>query len=242
MSVRFATQKASLHRSARDSAQTPGENFQSTDAQVRLSTVTLPVATVLEFHCCPAVLWSEDRSECVFNRAARELAGVPDRDVSVGADLWLACVDPLDRERFLSAWQSPLSGESTVVCSYRFIPRGTTSRVELEETALRLAAGGSGKAAVLSRYRIRQSRESASTSSLLHQIGNSLQSVRGEVDLLRLFGGLPQASFDTITQAIENIHELTARLDDTDRAKTAGTNNERHSSGRCTREVHNGRA
>jgi hypothetical protein len=37
------------------------------------------------------------------------------------------------------------------------------------------------------------------------------------VDLLRLFGGLPQSSFDTIVQAIKNIYELTARLDDTDR-------------------------
>jgi hypothetical protein len=172
---------------------------------------------VLEFHGCPAALWSADRSECVFNRAATELIGAPARDIRAGADLWLACVDTPDRERFLSAWQSLLSGENTMVCSYRFVPRGTTSKIELEETALRLTAGCSGRAAVLSRYQLREPRDSLSMRSLVHQIGNNLQSVRGEVDLLRLFGGLPQSSFDTIVQAIENIHELTARLYDTDR-------------------------
>lgn len=62
---------------------------------------------------------------------------------------------------------------------------------------------------------------------LVHQIGNSLQSVRGEVDLFRLYGALPQQSFDTIVQGIENIRELTARLVDTDRvtATRAGNGN-----------------
>lgn len=207
MSVTSATQQGSLQRSLSDSDHARGW----------LATLTLPVATVLESDSCPAALWSDDRSECVFNSAGRRLIGAPARDIRAGADLWLACVDTRDRERFLSAWQSLLSGENTMVCSYRFVPPGTTSKINLEETALRLTDGCSGKAAVLSRYQLRKPRDSSSMRRLVHQIGNNLQSARGEVDLLRLFGGLPQSSFDTIVQAIENIHELTARLDDTDR-------------------------
>lgn len=218
MSVRSVTKQGSLYRSRPDSDHARGDYLPSSDTEGWLSTLTLPVATVLEFHSCPAAFWSADRSECVFNSAATELIGVPARDIRAGADLWLACVDTPDRERFLSAWQSLLSGENTMVCSYRFFPRGgTASKIELEETALRLTAGCSGRAAVLSRYQLREPRDSLSMRRLVHQIGNNLQSVRGEVDLLRLFGGLPQSSFDTIVQAIENIHELTARLDDTDR-------------------------
>ena len=217
MSVGSVTKQGSLQRSLSDSDHARGEYLPSNDAHGWLATLTLPVATVLESHCCPAALWSADRSECVFNRAATRLIGAPARDIRAGADLWLACVDTRDRERFLSAWQSLLSGENTMVCSYRFVPRGTTSKIELEETALRLTDGCSGKAAVLSRYQLREPRDNSSMRRLVHQIGNNLQSVRGEVDLLRLFGGLPQSSFDTIVQAIEDIHELTARLDDTDR-------------------------
>ena len=218
MSVRSAMPPASLQRSARDSAQAPlEENFQSSDAHVSLSTHTLPVTTVLEFHCGPAALWNGDRSEWVFNRAATELVGVQEHDIRAGVDVWLDCVAALDRKRFLSAWQNLLSGDGTMVCRYRFVPRGRTSMIELEETALRLAAGCSGQAAILSRYQIREPRDSLSMRGLVHQIGNSLQSMRGEVDLLRLFGALPQESFDAITQGIENIHELTARLDDIDK-------------------------
>lgn len=77
--------------------------------------------------------------------------------------------------------------------------------------------------------------------SLVHQIGNSLQSVRGEVDLLRLSGALPQRSFDRIVQGIENIRELTAGLDAA--AKTPAADNGRDVSGsrKCAEEVRRGR-
>lgn len=79
--------------------------------------------------------------------------------------------------------------------------------------------------------------------SLVHQIGNSLQSLRGEVDLLRLSGALPQRSFDRIVQGIENIRELTAGLDTADGAKTPAADNGRDVSGsrKCAEEVRRGR-
>jgi hypothetical protein len=78
---------------------------------------------------------------------------------------------------------------------------------------------------IRSRYRLnkpRKKRDQSSLRSLVHQIGNHLQLVRGEVDLLRLSGALPPPSFDTIIQGIENIHKLTVRLGNGDRPKTIG--------------------
>ena len=78
---------------------------------------------------------------------------------------------------------------------------------------------------IRSGYRLnkpRKKRDQSSLRSLVHQIGNHLQLVRGEVDLLRLSGALPQPSFDTIIQGIENIYKLTVRLGNGDRAKTTG--------------------
>jgi hypothetical protein len=89
------------------------------------------------------------------------------------------------------------------------------SPIELEERALRLPVGRSGEPVIRSGYRLnkpRKKRDQSSLRSLVHQIGNHLQLVRGEVDLLRLSGALPPPSFDTIIQGIENIHKLTVRL------------------------------
>src|SRR5688572_23709201 len=102
---------ASLQRSARDSAQAPlEENFQSSDAHVSLSTHTLPVTTVLEFHCGPAALWNGDRSEWVFNRAATELVGIQEHDIRAGVDVWLDCVARSEEHT------SELQSQSNLVC------------------------------------------------------------------------------------------------------------------------------
>ena len=202
-----------------------------------LANLTLPVIALLEFQRCPTVLWSHDRNECVFNTAAKELVGVSDSDIRVGADLWLDCMDARDRERFLSSWQTLRGGDGKMVCNYRFVPRGTIGPVDLQETARRLPPGPSGKMAVLSWYQLREPRarrESSSMRALLHQIGNSLQSVRGEVDLLRLLDALPQRSFEKIVQGIEDIRELTARLDGAGKTKRQTLESTRQ-------EVRNGR-
>jgi hypothetical protein len=44
-------------------------------------------------------------------------------------------------------------------------------------------------------------------------MANCLQAIRGEADLLHLTGALPQQSFDNITQAIDQLHDLLSEID-----------------------------
>ena len=199
-------------------AQVTGEARQKTDSNAWLMATTLPANAVLEFHCGPTALWNEDRTQCLFNRPMRELLGFCENDFSAAKALWLARVDASDRERLLSSWRNLQIGAEPMVCRYRFMPLGGALALELEETALRFAVGPAGTSVFLSRYTAGQERRNvhdpSPVHSLVHKIGNGLQTVRGEVDLLRLFGGLPQRSFDSITQGIESIHSLVAQIDD----------------------------
>ena len=192
---------------------------ENTDANAWLMAATLPAAAVLEFHCGPMALWNEDRTQCVFNRPMRALLGFCENDFSAGKDLWLARVDASDRERLSSLWRNLQIGAEPMVYRYRFMPLGGTLAIDLEETALRFAVRPEGTSAFLSRYNTTGEarvdvHDPSPVHGLVHKIGNSLQAVRGEVDLLRLSGGLPQRSFDSITQGVESIHCLVAQIDD----------------------------
>ena len=185
----------------------------------RLSNLTLAATTLLEFHCCPTALWSADRTECLFSSAAVALFGFRDSDFRADPKLWIARIDDRDRDAFMSSWQSLRSGESKIVCRYRFSPQNASAAVEIEETALLLSYGATDNRAVLSRYQANRAAlrkpdgQGAPVEYLIHQIGNHLQGIRGETDLLRLFNGLPQRSFDTITHSIDRIQNLIAQIE-----------------------------
>ena len=192
------------------------------DSAVALPALTLPAGALLEFHCCPTALWSADRAECLFNGATTALLGFCDRDFCADRELWLARVDARDRESFLSSWNALQNGATKIVCRYRFFPRDKDLGIDVEETALLFPAGPVGRAAVLSRYQAsghtqgkprRDPRERSPVHALVHQIGNSLQAIRGEVDLLRMSGALPQRSFDNMTHGIDCIQNLVAQID-----------------------------
>lgn len=184
----------------------------------RLSNLTLAATTLLEFHCCPTALWSADRTECLFSSAAVALFGFRDSDFRADPKLWIARVDERDRDAFMSSWQRLRSGESKIVCRYRFSPQNASAAVEIEEAALLLSYGATDNSAVLSRYQANRAalckpgRKGSPVEYLVHQIGNHLQGIRGETDLLRLFNGLPQRSFDTITHSIDRIQNLIAQI------------------------------
>jgi hypothetical protein len=183
-----------------------------------LRSVTLPAAALLEFHCCPSALWSVDRSDCLFNGAMIALLGFHDRDFRGDRELWLARIERGDRQSFISSWKTLQSGVAKMVCRYRFTPRSGASAIDVEETAWLIPGGAAGRPAVLSRYQTNGAPRAADSADspldrLAHQIGNNLQAIRGEVDLLRLFNGLPQRSFDTIVRGIDNIQSLIAGID-----------------------------
>jgi hypothetical protein len=187
---------------------TAGTN-QNTDAHARLAAVTLPAAAILECHPCPAALWNEARTQCVFNHAIKTLIGCYENDFSLDKDLWLARVDATDRQRLVSSWGSLQTGGAPLICRYRFTPLGGTLAIELEETSLRIAIGPRGKSVFLSRY----TRAASPVHSLVHKIGNNLQTIRGEIDLLRLLGGLPQPTFDSMIEGIESMRNLVTQID-----------------------------
>jgi nitrogen-specific signal transduction histidine kinase len=155
----------------------------------------------------------------LFNSATVELFGFQDSDFCADPKLWVARIDERDRPAFISSWQRLQNGESKIVCRYRFSPLDASAAVEIVEDALLLPRGSGHKSAVWSRYQANRpalrkpGRTGIPVEKLLHQIGNYLQGIRGETDLLRLFNGLPQRSFDTITQNIDRIQNLVVQID-----------------------------
>jgi PAS domain-containing protein len=182
-----------------------------------LATLAMPIGALIEFFPCAAALWKVDRSQCVFNSAMETLVGYREDDFCADEALWLRRIDPRDREVFLSSWKTLQKGQAKISCRYRFTPRGRLS-IDVEETAMPVPPGPTGTAAVLSLYQakagIRRARcDDAAIHGLAHHIRNSLQAIRGEVDLLHLAGGLPQGSFDNITRGIEQLNDLLGEID-----------------------------
>ena len=186
-----------------------------------LPTLMMPIGMLLEFFPCAAALWSKDRNECAFNSRAKNLLGYSENNFCADQNLWLDRIDRRDREIFLSSWKALQDGERKIFCRYRFRPQDHARSVIFQETAVLLPIGPSGKAAVLSMYQTkgrseRQLRagrhDDTRLRGLMHRMGNSLQAILGELDLLHLTGALPQRSFDNIMQDIERLNELMGDL------------------------------
>jgi hypothetical protein len=182
-----------------------------------LATLTMPINALLELFPCAAALWNSDRSRCVFNSAMKTLVSYHEADFCADESLWLRCVDPRDRDVFLSSWKALQKGQAKISCRYRFTPPSRLS-IDLEETATPVQLGPTATSAFLSLYQTtadiqRARREDTAIHGLAHHMGNCLQAIRGEADLLHLTGTLPQQSFDNITQAIEQLHDLVSEID-----------------------------
>jgi len=179
-----------------------------------LQALAMPIGVVLEFFPCAAALWTLDRKECVFNDAARRLAGSDESAFRADPGLWAARLESRDRENFLAAWRRLQNGERRIVCEYRFAPQRHGRAVALRETAMLLPVSSTGAAAVLSVYEAqstehgaRRWRDEETVRGLAHRMGNDLQAVRGELDLLHFAGALPEHSHAQIARAIERLHE-----------------------------------
>src|SRR5919109_896855 len=186
-----------------------------------LATLTMPANALLELFPWAAALWSADRSQCLFNSAMQTLVSYRDNDFCADETLWLRCIDPRDRKVFLSSWKSLQEGQAKICCRYRFTSPGRLS-IDLEENAV--PVGTTATPAVLSLYQTNISihcarRDATAIRRLAHHIGNSLQAIRGEVDLLHLTGELPQRSFDNITQGIEQLTDLLSEIGGLPRAE-----------------------
>ena len=195
-----------------------------------LTTVQLPTSAFFATQSSPMALWNDDRSYCIFGRLTARLLGFPEKQSWANRERWLARIDPRHRERVSRSWQSVKADRRERVCRYVFWPLNGSPAILLEETAQRIAASGD-QFVVLCRYQAKTAARGksqrnldgrSSVSDLIHQIGNNLQAVRGEIELLRLFGELPEKSFENIMRGIDSIHELAAQMEAPDALTGSG--------------------
>jgi nitrogen-specific signal transduction histidine kinase len=135
------------------------------------------------------------------------------------SSLWIDRIHPKDRDSFISAWRQIQSGENnSVSCYYRFLPRGRSEQIRMREDLFFHPLRKNEPAAVWSLYTEQEDSdkeilESPSLRDFVngfnHEIGNGLQAIKGEIDLLLLAGALPPQSARAVDRGIQRIAELT---------------------------------
>ena len=170
-----------------------------------------------------AALWTPDRRRCAFNSSVSRLLGFCESDFERQSSLWMERIHPQDRDAFSVAWRQIQSGDHDhVSCHYRFLPRYHAAQIRVGEFLFSNSRQSESNA-VWSLYTEEPNFEEDILESvqvcdlvhgLNHEIGNSLQAIKGEIDLLLLAGALPAQNADGISRGIEHISELTSELND----------------------------
>jgi len=162
----------------------------------------------------PAALWNQSGDYCVLNEVSKQLLGFPERRIELWQ--WSERIHHLDRDAFSAAWNRLKAGQDRVSCEYRVFPLHHRQMIRLTETSCLLRAERQ-VALVWSFYTAandeqRESLEMSQMRELLsglaHEVGNALQTIRGEIDLLRLAGGLSQQSSSAITCGVQQMRKI----------------------------------
>jgi signal transduction histidine kinase len=168
-------------------------------------------------------LWRRDRSICVFNDATRRLLGFCEHDFRQSQSLWLERIHAQDREVFLAAWRKLQDGDRSISCQYRFFPKRQAHEIRLRELSIAYPIRESESPAVWSLYTqearpeeepggVRQIRELVR--GLTHEIGNSLQAISGELDLMRLAGSVSLESSSAIAYGVKQIGKIAHEIEE----------------------------
>jgi hypothetical protein len=173
---------------------------------------------LLELLPFPAALWSHDRRCCAFNTHTRRFFGYCESDFQRKNTLWIDRVHPQDRADFANAWRKIEGGENSTSCRYRFFTRRDNKPIRVRELMFAYSIPAIAWPVVWSLYLDDQITDEDAAErrqvrrelvrGLTHEIGNSLQAIGGEVDLLRLAGTLPQQSARTVRRGVEQIRAL----------------------------------
>lgn len=171
-----------------------------------------------------AALWSPDRRRCAFNDSVSRLLGFCESDFEKQSSLWMERIHPQDRDAFSAAWRQIQSGDHDhATCHYRFLPRHQSGQIHVGEFLFSNTPQQDDSHAVWSLYTEEPNfeediLESAQVCDLVHglnhEIGNSLQAIKGEIDLLLLAGALPAQNANGISRGIERISQLTSELNE----------------------------
>jgi PAS domain-containing protein len=188
-----------------------------------LTTPLVEAGTAIDLSPCPTALWSLDRQVCVFNDATRELLGFCEHDFRQNVSLWLERIHPDDRKPFLTAWKSLQGGETRVSSRYRFQPKDQTQGLWLREISCLYTRSGADKPCVWTVYTEEVSSDTVFKGAaqvrnlvrgLTHEIGNNLQAIRGEMDILKFSGIVPTDSADVIYRGINQVRRLVNEIDE----------------------------
>ena len=175
--------------------------------------------TFVELLPFPAALWSHNRHSCVFNRYTSQLLGLAESDFS-SKDflcLWTDRIHPQDRTILETAWRRIENGEQNSSCRYRFFSKCQDAEIQMQEYLFSSSSLTRPSEAVWSIYCedhstgeevLERAHVRDLVGGLTHEIGNSLQAIRGEADFLKLTGTLPQESAGAISRGIEQIRSL----------------------------------
>jgi signal transduction histidine kinase len=189
----------------------------------RLRTGLIEAATAIELVPSPAALWSLDRHSCFFNDSARELLGFCEHDFKQDSALWFERIHPDDRKDFLGAWKGLQAGETRVSSRYRFQPKNRTQALWLREVSCLYAPSGADKPNVWTVYVEELVAESFFQGAgqvrnfvrgLTHEMGNNLQAIRGELDILRVSHAIPNDSAETIYRGINQVRRLVHEIEE----------------------------
>jgi len=188
-----------------------------------LSGGLIEAGTAIEFVPAPVALWSLDRHSCLFNDNARELLGFCEHDFRQDAALWLEQIHSDDRKEFLRGWRSLQAGETKVSSRYRFQAKNRTQMLWLREVSYLYAPSGAEKPNVWTVYIEEVAPESLFQGAgqvrnfvrgLTHEMGNNLQAIRGELDILRFSQAIPNDSAETIYRGINQVRKLVHEIEE----------------------------
>lgn len=189
---------------------------------VSLKAGLVEAGAIFELIPCPVALWSRDRRLCVFNDSTRQLLGFCEHDFRENPSLWTDRIPPRDRAGFVSEWTKFQRGEKRISCAYRFLPKHRGTEIRLREVSVSYPIRGDAPG-VWSLYSedptveddlggIQQVRELVR--GLTHEIGNSLQAISGELDLLRMSGALLPENSLAVTNGVKQIRKLTHEIEE----------------------------
>jgi nitrogen-specific signal transduction histidine kinase len=182
-----------------------------------LKSSAIQAGALLDVLPYPAAIWSPDRRLCVFNNPARQLFGFSEDDIRGNAALWVERIHPSDRSAYLSACKQLESGAQAASSKYRFSSKGRLNPLKIQEVALSCPIPGSGVSGCLTVYLqdlerpgrfVGTHRLRDLLAGLTHEIGNHLQAISGEIELLKWSGTVPTESAQTIASGISQIGNL----------------------------------
>ena len=197
-------------------------NYNEDDLCLALKAGTVRAGAILDLVPFPAALWSHDRSLCVFNDSTRQLLGFCAQDFSQLNSLWLDRVHPDDRDALATAWNELQTGKGEIGCEYRFLPKHQSHEIRLREVSFSYSLGSEARGVWSFYTQVTRSDEEETQlrplpeliRGLTHEIANSLQIIRGELDLLRLTGAITQQSSKVITRGVEQILKVTREIEE----------------------------